>query len=48
MCFAKNELTSATFATCGRKFVAEKIEDLKEDGLAPFYQGNSAPPECFL
>src|SRR3954470_9099946 len=47
MCFAQNELTSATLATCCRKFVAEKIEDLKEDGLAPFYQGNPAPPVYF-
>ena len=47
MCFAKNELTSATLAACCKKFVAEKIEDLKEDGLAPFFQGNPAPAVCF-
>ena len=47
MCFAQNELTSATLAACCKKFVAEKVEDLKEDDLAQFFQGNPALAVCF-
>ena len=48
MCFAQNELNSTSLATCFRKFVVENIEDLKEDGLAPFFQGNPAPSVRFF
>ena len=48
MCFAHNEMTSSALATCCKKFVAERIDDLKKVGLAPFFQGNPAPTVRFL
>ena len=48
MCFSHNEMTSSTLAACCKKFVAESIDNLKKEGLAPFFQGNPGPPMSFL
>jgi len=46
MCFAQNEIPSAALVTACKKFLAERIEDIKRVGLLPFCQANPAPPVC--
>ena len=48
VCFAKKEISGgALVATC-KKFLAERIEDIKKVGLPPFCEANPALPVCFF
>ena len=44
MCFAQNAISSGALVTACKRFLAERIDDIKKVSLPPFCQANPAPP----